>query len=163
MRSSRHVCHRFAAVNLWLNWGVEAVENPKTGLFPASFKASLVNLSGQPHGPLQAPRSVRCLLNAAAQPQDMNLPGLRLHELSGKRSGVWSVWVSGNWRVTFRFDGEHGFTPEITDGWKELKTSDPAWRLYAAFSGCGTAQCSRTDRPWRCRASRTSCDERARA
>lgn len=46
-------------------------------------------------------------LNSAAQPQDMNLPGLRLHELSGKRSRVWSVWVSGNWRVTFRFAGEH--------------------------------------------------------
>ena len=37
----------------------------------------------------------------------MNLPGLHLHQLSGKRGGVWSVWVSGNWRVTFRFVGEH--------------------------------------------------------
>lgn len=37
----------------------------------------------------------------------MNLPGLRLHELVGKRVGTWSVWVSGNWRVTFRFSGEH--------------------------------------------------------
>lgn len=33
----------------------------------------------------------------------MDLPGLRLHELKGNRSGVWSVTVSGNWRVTFRF------------------------------------------------------------
>lgn len=37
----------------------------------------------------------------------MNLPGLRLHELVGKRVGTWSVWVSGKWRVTFRFSGEH--------------------------------------------------------
>ena len=45
-------------------------------------------------------------LHASRQPQDMNLPGLNLHSLTGKRSGTWSVWVSGNWRVTFRFSGE---------------------------------------------------------
>ncbi len=45
-------------------------------------------------------------LHAATRPQDMNLPGLRLHELSGNRAGTWSVTVSGNWRVTFRFAGE---------------------------------------------------------
>jgi proteic killer suppression protein len=36
----------------------------------------------------------------------MDLPGLRLHELIGNRSGTWSVTVSGNWRVTFIFVGE---------------------------------------------------------
>jgi toxin HigB-1 len=45
-------------------------------------------------------------LNVSTSPKDMDLPGLRLHSLSGKRSEVWSVWVSGNWRVTFRFVGE---------------------------------------------------------
>jgi len=35
----------------------------------------------------------------------MNLPGLRLHELSGKRAGTWAVDVSGNWRITFKFSG----------------------------------------------------------
>jgi len=34
----------------------------------------------------------------------MDLPGLRLHELSGNRTVTWSVVVSGNWRVTFRFE-----------------------------------------------------------
>nr|WP_299380520.1 type II toxin-antitoxin system RelE/ParE family toxin [uncultured Halomonas sp.] len=43
-------------------------------------------------------------LNAASDAKDMDLPGLRLHELKGGRSGMWSVTVSGNWRVTFRFD-----------------------------------------------------------
>jgi proteic killer suppression protein len=43
-------------------------------------------------------------LNAASDAKDMNLPGLRLHELSGNRAGIWSVTVSGNWRVTFRFE-----------------------------------------------------------
>jgi len=41
---------------------------------------------------------------AASGAQDMDLPGLRLHEFSGNRSGIWSVTVSGNWRVTFRFE-----------------------------------------------------------
>lgn len=45
-------------------------------------------------------------LHAAREPQDMNLPGLRLHELKGNRSGMWAVDVSKNWRVTFRFEGQ---------------------------------------------------------
>lgn len=43
-------------------------------------------------------------LHAASNVGDMDLPGLRLHKLSGNRSGIWSVTVSGNWRVTFRFE-----------------------------------------------------------
>lgn len=46
-------------------------------------------------------------LNAAISTNDMNLPGLFLHQLSGNRANIWSVRVSGNWRVTFRFDGTH--------------------------------------------------------
>ncbi|WP_416140460.1 type II toxin-antitoxin system RelE/ParE family toxin [Halomonas sp. HK25] len=46
-------------------------------------------------------------LHAASDAKDMDLPGLRLHELSGNRASIWSVTVSGNWRVTFRFvDGD---------------------------------------------------------
>ena len=46
-------------------------------------------------------------LNASANAQDMNLPGLYLHALSGSKAGVWSVRVSGNWRLSFRFvDGD---------------------------------------------------------
>jgi len=44
-------------------------------------------------------------LDQAEIPSDMDLPGLRLHELKGKRVNIWSVAVSGNWRVTFRFNG----------------------------------------------------------
>jgi addiction module HigA family antidote len=46
-------------------------------------------------------------LNASTSANDMNLPGLFLHPLTGNRSDIWSVRVSGNWRVTFRFNGEH--------------------------------------------------------
>jgi proteic killer suppression protein len=45
-------------------------------------------------------------LNAGTHPQDMNLPGLGLHELQGARKGTWAVKVSGNWRVTFGFLGK---------------------------------------------------------
>jgi len=46
-------------------------------------------------------------LNASISPEDMKLPGLYLHSLSGDRADIWSVKVSGNWRITFRFNGEH--------------------------------------------------------
>lgn len=50
-------------------------------------------------------RLILSTLDQAEQPSDMDLPGLRLHELKGSRKGVWSVRVSGNWRITFRFVG----------------------------------------------------------
>ncbi|MBT7085456.1 MAG: peptidase, partial [Desulfobacterales bacterium] len=34
--------------------------------------------------------------------EDMDLPGLKVHELKGKRAGTWAVKISGNWRVTFK-------------------------------------------------------------
>lgn len=54
-----------------------------------------------------APRLAAMLrrLNVAAKPQDMNVPGWRLHPLKGELKGRFSVWVSGNWRITFAFDG----------------------------------------------------------
>lgn len=54
-------------------------------------------------------------LDASEKPQDMNLPGFRLHELKGKEKGTWSVWVNGNWRVTFRFDGNNAIVVDYRD------------------------------------------------
>ena len=51
-------------------------------------------------------------LNAASSPSDMDLPGLFLHPLTGNRAKIWSVHVSGNWCVTFYFNGSHA---EIVD------------------------------------------------
>lgn len=45
-------------------------------------------------------------LNVSMNPRDMALPGLNLHELTGNRKGTWSVSISGNWRITFKFEGE---------------------------------------------------------
>lgn len=44
-------------------------------------------------------------LDLARAPRDMDYPGWRLHALAGDMRGHWSVRVSGNWRLTFRFDG----------------------------------------------------------
>jgi proteic killer suppression protein len=44
------------------------------------------------------------LLDVAQRLADIDLPGYRLHPLKGDRKGEWSVSVSGNWRVAFRFD-----------------------------------------------------------
>jgi len=43
-------------------------------------------------------------LDAAKDPSDMNLPGYRFHRLKGKRRDTYAVAVSGNWRLTFRFE-----------------------------------------------------------
>ena len=46
-------------------------------------------------------------LDAAESAHDLDRPGYRLHRLKGDRRGLWSVRVSGNWRIVFRFvDGE---------------------------------------------------------
>ena len=54
-------------------------------------------------------------LDVAAKPEDMNLPGLRLHPLKGDRQGYWSVKVSVNWRVVFRFDGRNVRDVDLID------------------------------------------------
>ena len=50
-------------------------------------------------------RLVLSRLHASTCARDMDLPGLRLHPLKGKRKGTWAVSVVGNWRITFAFDG----------------------------------------------------------
>lgn len=51
------------------------------------------------------PRIKRILnaLDVAVSPQELNLPGWRLHELKGDRAGTWSVRVTRNYRITFRW------------------------------------------------------------
>lgn len=56
--------------------------------------------------PQQAPKLARMLahLDLAKSADDMNVPGWRLHLLSGNLAGHFSVWVNGNWRMTFTFE-----------------------------------------------------------
>ena len=49
-------------------------------------------------------KEMRTKSNENQNIRDMNFPGSNLHKLSGDREGFWSVSVSGNWRVIFRFE-----------------------------------------------------------
>ena len=60
-------------------------------------------------------RLILARLHASTGPRDMDLPGLRMHEFSGTRKGTWSVSVSGNWRITFRFEGEDAVVVDYED------------------------------------------------
>ena len=51
-------------------------------------------------------RVVLADLDAADTPQDLGRPGYGLHPLKGDLKGFWSVRITGNWRVIFRFDEE---------------------------------------------------------
>ncbi len=42
-------------------------------------------------------------------------PSFRLHQLKGKRKGEWAVRVSGNWRITFRFEGGEAYDIDLID------------------------------------------------
>jgi proteic killer suppression protein len=54
-------------------------------------------------------------LEAAAKPADMDVPGWRWHPLKGARSGTYAVSVSGNWRLTYRFDGGDAVDVDLED------------------------------------------------
>ncbi len=54
-------------------------------------------------------------LDNAKAPSDMNAPGWRLHPLYSDLEGHWSVDVSGNWRLTFTFDGEDAVLVDYQD------------------------------------------------
>jgi toxin HigB-1 len=68
--------------------------------------------------PVHAPRLAAMLgrLNVATSPQSMNLPGWGLHPLKGREfKGHFSVWVSGNWRMTFMFEGTDAVLVDYQD------------------------------------------------
>lgn len=54
-------------------------------------------------------------LDVAVRPEEMNLPGWRFHGLKGKDAGRYAVDASGNWRITFAFDGEDAIDVDLED------------------------------------------------
>jgi proteic killer suppression protein len=60
-------------------------------------------------------RRILALLETAETPDDMDLPGLGLHQLKGNRKGTWAVSVSGNWRVTFKIQSGDIFDVNYED------------------------------------------------
>jgi proteic killer suppression protein len=54
-------------------------------------------------------------LDDARTPQDMSVPAWRLHPLVGEFAGHWAVRVNGNWRLTFKFEGEDAVLVDYQD------------------------------------------------
>jgi len=54
-------------------------------------------------------------LDNAVKPSDMDWPGWKLHPLKGKHKGFWAVWVSGNYRIWYRFEDGDTFDVDYGD------------------------------------------------
>ena len=82
--------------------GVEAffLTGSKAGIQPAHAKRLRLQLTR---------------LNGSIAPGDMNSPGWRLHPLKGDLANHWSVDVSGNWRLTFAFEGRDAVLVDYRD------------------------------------------------
>ena len=54
-------------------------------------------------------------LDAAEKPSDLDMPGYRLHPLRGALRGYWSIAVSANWRIIFRFEAGDACDVDLVD------------------------------------------------
>jgi len=62
------------------------------------------------------PRQVQLAkLDTSKSAEDMNMPDWKLHPLSRDLAGHWSVWVNGNWRMTFTFEGGDAILVDYQD------------------------------------------------
>ena len=59
--------------------------------------------------------NILTVLDTAAAPGELDNPGWRLHPLKGSMAGHWSVRVTGNWRVTFRFEDNEAVDVKLVD------------------------------------------------
>lgn len=60
-------------------------------------------------------RQILALLATACTVDDMNVPGLKFHQLKGDLAGFYAVSVSGNWRVIFRFENDQATDVDLID------------------------------------------------
>ena len=54
-------------------------------------------------------------LDAASKPSDLGLPGYRLHPLKGDLKEFWSISISANWRIIFRFEEGDAHDVDLVD------------------------------------------------
>jgi len=73
------------------------------------------NTSGVQPSHRQKLRLQLAALDTAQSVEDMDIPGFRLHRLKGKKKGLWAIDVSGNWRLTFRFDEGNAYIINYED------------------------------------------------
>lgn len=94
------------------------VESMRSATSVSAITANIASASLDPdlHTLVQdeAPRLSRQLkkLDTARMANDMNVPGWKLHPLF---AGRWSVWVNGNWRMRFEFEGEDAILVNYKD------------------------------------------------
>jgi proteic killer suppression protein len=55
------------------------------------------------------------MLHAAANPNELDLPGFAFHELKTPRKGTYAVTIQGNWRITFKWDEQGPFDVDMED------------------------------------------------
>jgi toxin HigB-1 len=60
-------------------------------------------------------RDAQRAIDTAQVIDDMNIAGFRLHPLKGEGKGRWSIWVNGNWRLTFEFRDGHAYVLDYED------------------------------------------------
>lgn len=60
-------------------------------------------------------RRILFALDCAESAIDLDLPGYALHQLRGDLGGHWSVKLTGNWRVTFRFEAGEVHAVDLVD------------------------------------------------
>ena len=60
-------------------------------------------------------QAILTALEATIVIEDMLDPSFKLHALKGELRGRWSVWVNGNWRVTFEFHDSHVYVLDYED------------------------------------------------
>jgi toxin HigB-1 len=72
---------------------------------------------GHPTRPdlIEKAENILFVLNRAKAPDDMNLPGFRLHPLKGDLKGLWAVTVRANWRIVFRIAGGQAADVDLID------------------------------------------------
>lgn len=87
-----------------------------------SFRSKALKLYHQtednsklPSTQLRRIRLILTRLEAADKPEMMKEPGYDLHPLKGNLAGFWSVKVGGNYRIIFRFEGEHAYDVDYLD------------------------------------------------
>ena len=73
------------------------------------------SISGIPKKHVSRIRLILTRLDAAIEPADLNLPGLKLYKLGGNLKGFYSVAVQANWRIIFRFESKDVCDVEYID------------------------------------------------
>lgn len=64
---------------------------------------------------LRRVEEILSILDAAEAISDLDIPGYRLHPLTGSLKGYWSLRVTGNWRIVFRFEDGAAWDVDLVD------------------------------------------------